>query len=286
MKLADELNKLVAIAKNTVGFRKEPFSVMLCGEPGRGKSFLATMIPFALAPKGIARDNITYTRNPGSKFWDGYAGQWAVFIEDFAQYVGADNKELLDFIYMLGPGQFRLDMAKVEEKGAVFTSRLLVTTTNSPYADFSQYVRSNMAILRRRDILAKVEVDPAVFDVAAGKVNAALVPKDYSHYRITLLDPTCPVEGMNVIRRRDAEHNWYSYTEFMLLIANRYRSHVESQEIAHTTRDENINRIREMIERGDEDDEEQLPEGVAQAQMFCVRKELIRDITEAAGVVD
>jgi len=83
-KKLDHLFKIVDISTLTRGTRRVPFTIYLYGKTGQGKSFLSTILPAVLAGCKPDEPNLTYSRNPNMKFWDGYTGQYAVKYDDFA----------------------------------------------------------------------------------------------------------------------------------------------------------------------------------------------------------
>lgn len=142
--------------------RPTPFHVSLFGEPGCGKSnvagYLATdLINPEFCTVGIAPDVVPYTRNAADAYWSGYAQQPVVLIDDFAQTKGSPpaGSEYLEMIFMISGISWRPVMSKNEDKGIMFTSRLVISTTNQKYPQ-PEEVYSSKAIWRRRNALVEV----------------------------------------------------------------------------------------------------------------------------------
>lgn len=124
--------------------RKAPLSLLFAGKSQIGKSAAVPAIISAIMirtlPKEQAEDfmkNSTkyiYSRTPESRFWDGYAFQPCVVLDEFGQSIdapGHQENEYLDFIRMSNVFPFNLHMAKLETKGnSYFNSRLVVATSN------------------------------------------------------------------------------------------------------------------------------------------------------------
>jgi hypothetical protein len=179
------------------GSRKfEPFHVCFGGASGLGKS---TLIPYfikALSHKNMLGSDpmFEYPSNPqdhsypiqyGSKFFDGYTGQYCVVLDDIAQekapsVEGSSANTLIRIISCI-PNN--MEGAAVEEKINPFCSRLVLTTTNNLYPNDQMLgITSPEAFHRRRHMLLKMvpstEMDPHL------KRNVSF----------TLMDPVKPIE--------------------------------------------------------------------------------------------
>jgi hypothetical protein len=169
--------------------RPTPFHISLFGKSGVGKSDMVNSFINDLTnpdwfPTVVDRGedgNVSvYPRSATDPYWSNYAGQTAVILDDFgqsAQDTVADS-EYLSLIFLKSGVAYMPRMAAVSDKGRLFTSRLIVSTTNVLFPT-SHCVLTPEALWRRRDILVEVEAKP----------NTQL--DDPDHLIFSLIDP-CP----------------------------------------------------------------------------------------------
>lgn len=182
-KLSDFIREFeVDNAANSI--RPTPFHVSLYGKPGCGKSnitgFLATdLVNPDWSTVGIDPSIPPYTRNAADKYWSGYVQQPVVIMDDFAQTRGEtpSSSEYLELIFMISGISWRPVMSKNEDKGLMFTSRLVISTTNTPFPKPTE-VASAEAIWRRRNVLVRVDAVKECDDL-----------RDASQAEFTIMDP-------------------------------------------------------------------------------------------------
>lgn len=151
-------------------FRVEPVSVFLYGGAGVGKtSILTRFATSALVMSGLceAKDAKANLWQKGtSKYWNSYAGQLALGLDDFGQekpYQGQEESEYMTLIRAKGCWSFPLAMADVESKGKTFfRSKLMVATTNVDKMkdQVGTILYSDSAVERRIDYPLRLEVHP------------------------------------------------------------------------------------------------------------------------------
>jgi len=174
--------------------RPTPYHVSIFGASGVGKSDIAHRLVYDITDPEwftvpVDRDvdgRITvYPRSASDKYWSNYAGQGAVILDDFGQSAQdtPDSSEYLALIYMMTGVAFMPPMAAVGDKGRLFTSRVVVSTTNQMFPT-SLCVKTSEALWRRRNILVEAFSDPSK-DL-----------DDPSRMTFTLYDP-CPRSGKN-----------------------------------------------------------------------------------------
>jgi hypothetical protein len=126
------------------GPRIPPLGVMISGPSGMGKTAIMTFIMNAVSAAVLPDHDIpafeknhndtTFVRNPASAFWDGYHSQFNTYVDDVGQTVdvpGADTNAYMELISMLGPGNYPVPMAHLEDKGNVnFNSPMVYSSTN------------------------------------------------------------------------------------------------------------------------------------------------------------
>jgi len=139
-------------------FRFDPIHTSFYGEPGVGKSFLVNvMIHDILDFFGKPKLNRIYYRNPAVPFFSGYCGQHAMMIDD-ANSLKTDL-DSIDSLQLKSSVPHQVNMAALADKGRMFTSEFIFSTTNEKLFTNSRDIKCTGAINRRRDILIEVEKD-------------------------------------------------------------------------------------------------------------------------------
>jgi hypothetical protein len=160
------LKDIIGTAGTTKQRDKEPFCVRFTGNPGCGKS---TYWPVFVSPlfsdhsvTEISRD-LTYTRNPGMPFWDGYMpdNHKIILYDDFGQ--DAKEEDYLELITVVSKCNFIPNFASVDPtntmtgcKGQVADPKLVVLLTNQNRVNNSVAVKSAQAVERRPHITVEI----------------------------------------------------------------------------------------------------------------------------------
>lgn len=155
------------------GGRAPPVVLAMRGEPGVGKTWLTKLITSyilsSIIPEDRARelgfnfDSQVFQKGT-TEYWNGYAGQLAVIVDDFGQSVvvpGVEN-DFIDLIRMNSSWSYPLNFADLENKGKnFFCSKFLLLTTNIAKLDKClSVINEPEAIARRIDFGYTVEVHP------------------------------------------------------------------------------------------------------------------------------
>jgi len=139
-------------------FRFDPIHTSFYGEPGVGKSFLVNvMIHDILDFFGKPKLNRIFYRNPAVPFFSGYCGQHAMMIDD-ANSLKTDL-DAIDSLQLKSSVPHQVNMAAIPDKGRMFTSEFIFSTTNEKLFTVSRDIKFSGAVNRRRDILIEVEKD-------------------------------------------------------------------------------------------------------------------------------
>lgn len=145
--------------------RQTPFVISICGPPGCGKSNITDLLARSIADTRngckmtFNHDNLIYSRS-SEKHWNNYRGQDIVIIDDFAQTRSAQpaDSEYLQFIHAISSVRWQPEQASIQDKGRPMTSKLFITTTNTPYPMPAE-VQDFKAVWRRRNILVEMSKD-------------------------------------------------------------------------------------------------------------------------------
>lgn len=166
--------------------RPEPVVVVLRGKPGAGKSAAATVMAAAVSKLLVGNQSV-YTLSPDTEHMDGYHGQFVTLMDDLGQ--NPDGEDFRCFCQMVSCAQYRPAMADLKDKGILFTSRLLIATTNLP--DFNPVTISDPRALDRR-ITFDILVTPGSAATKNGKLDlaAALKPDGPGEHPYT---SDCPI---------------------------------------------------------------------------------------------
>nr|QAA77575.1 polyprotein [Human cosavirus] len=180
--------------------RPEPVVLVLRGKPGAGKSAAATVIAAAVSKLLVGSQSV-YTLSPDTEHMDGYHGQFVTMMDDLGQ--NPDGEDFRCFCQMVSCAQYRPAMADLKDKGILFTSRLLIATTNLP--DFNPVTISDPRALDRR-ITFDIHVTPGSAATKNGKLDlaAALKPDGPGEHPYT---SDCPILHTTGLLLRNLRNN-------------------------------------------------------------------------------
>lgn len=142
--------KLVTLFPNMVqpehqNSRQEPLLVVLRGPPGQGKSVAASILA-QLCAHALTGKPDYYSYNSSTNYFDGYAQQPVVLIDDLGQDPAGTDFSV--FCQMISTTPFLPNMASLADKGIKFTSDVIIATTN--LADFKPVTIVDPGALVRR----------------------------------------------------------------------------------------------------------------------------------------
>ena len=137
--------------------RDAPFSVLVCGGSGIGKSSIKDMLckHFAKTENLPLEDHYVYTRNPAAKFWDGFStSMHTVVLDDVAflnpNKAGNGDPSVLEFLQVVNSVPFVPDQASLDEKGRTpLKARFCLATTNTENLNAHCYFSCPAAARRR-----------------------------------------------------------------------------------------------------------------------------------------
>lgn len=148
--------------------RKCPFSLLVYGETGIGKSYIKDMLFNHYGKeKGleVSKDFI-HTRNPASEFWDGFQTyQWCLVMDDIAfmhpNKCASGDKTILEFIQVINNLPFSPNQADLADKGKTpFQGEFVIGTTNTEDLNASFYFSHPSAVQRRFPYIIEPKLKP------------------------------------------------------------------------------------------------------------------------------
>lgn len=180
--LKSALNKYVVLAEKSparnVKLRTAPFSLYLYGYPGVGKSVLASSLTTKfysdyLKDAGYTFANSKFNRLATEEFWEGYANQPIVEMDDFANIkdspIKPDNS-FKELIHMCNTAPYPLPMAFGKKGNMYFDSKFILASSNQEIPEIKSMV-DPFAVYRRFNVCAEITIDPSR-GVLAGRDNS------------------------------------------------------------------------------------------------------------------
>ncbi|AJF23125.1 polyprotein [malagasivirus A1] len=125
--------------------RPEPILVVLRGRPGQGKSVAATFLAQTLSKTLVGKPSF-YSMNSSTKYMDGYNQEPVVLVDDLGQ--ATDGADFQHFCQLISIAPFQVNKADLADKGMLFTSSIIIATTNHP--EFRPVTLADPEALRRR----------------------------------------------------------------------------------------------------------------------------------------
>lgn len=228
-------------------FRCEPFMVWIWGKPGTGKTwcrdrFVNNMYrwhsEFDPTLPDVKSTGLLYVRNPADKFMSKYKNQFALGYDDVGQNRQADNPEFNEIMGFGSTNQVRLNMADLEDKGRLFSSKVVIMAANSKNVVANNMILKEEAFNRRRHLVIEIVREEIVTeDLTTSKC-------DFTKVRLNITDPitgnpviSFPPEGYG-----EEEETFRSMFGWL---APRYIKHVETQMAGIAKKEESL---RALIE--------------------------------------
>lgn len=185
--MASELGPYQGALRASNNFRFEPSMMMLVGEPGVGKTLMAMAFCISvlkmsgIVPNGASFDDTVSQiwQKGNSEFWNGYAGQECLVMDDaFQAKVDKTDKEndYMSIIRMVSSWSFPLNFADLASKGKIyFGSKFIFGTTNlkSIVSEANNVIQEPEAVLRRINYPVGIRVK-SEYALPDGKLNFSM----------------------------------------------------------------------------------------------------------------
>lgn len=222
------------------GPRMEPFTVLLRGDTGIGKSWatcpllinlLGNVLPAEMLPDlGRNWKGMIYVRQHEHKYWDGYAGQFVCVLDDYGQVrdvVGVSDNEHMDVIRCSNAFPNMLHMAGIEQKGnTLFKSKIFFGTTNMQNFNI-QSLEMPAAVERRWDFIvdtcvkSEFAIDPSVAPMLRKLDRSKIATVDGEPFRPEIYE-------FHVRRSRGTgDYEVYDWENFITLMSTEFLSKEE-----------------------------------------------------------
>lgn len=149
--------------------RKAPFSILVFGNSGIGKTTLINVLFTHYGKKCGLRvgDEFKYTKNPVSKYWDNFrTSMWCVVADDIGFMktniaMGGGDPTCMEELQINNAVPFTPDQASLDQKGKMpLKCELVIGTTNSKHMNSHAYFSCPSAFQRRFPYVITVKVVP------------------------------------------------------------------------------------------------------------------------------
>jgi len=152
--------------------RELPYSILIAGPPGIGKSSFTDVIfnvfaKYETPHKEILENasSFKYMRNFTAKYWDNFkTSMWCVILDDIAfrnvgiSKAGGDSS-VMEIIQIINTMPYVPDQAALDDKGRTpLRAQLVIGTTNTEDLNAGSYFSCPSAVLRRFPYVVKVSV--------------------------------------------------------------------------------------------------------------------------------
>lgn len=139
------VDKAISRTSDGKSIKFNPFAIMLAGDSQTGKSTFASMLgPLIIKTlKGLEShlninfeiphdSNWFYSKNFSDPYVTNYTGQYAFFLDDFAQDSpgSMETNSILQFINFCSPTPYATNQAAIDNKGIPFNSKIIILTSN------------------------------------------------------------------------------------------------------------------------------------------------------------
>ncbi|CAI5383869.1 polyprotein 1 [Common water moss secovirus] len=156
-----ELRERCARVGKFEGRRQEPFWVYMYGKSHCGKSLFMEDVSRALLSENGHSVNDIYSKNARDDFWSGYMQHTCVQFDDLSACETTPSIES-EFLQLVGSKAYSLNMAAVEDKGMLFNSSFIVSTSNVYTAPTNAKVLDINAYNNRRNVVIQCRAAPGV----------------------------------------------------------------------------------------------------------------------------
>lgn len=174
--------------------------IFMVGLPNQGKSFLSKSLIKAIFKKTglVYTDDQFFAKNTDTVFWDEYAGQAGIIIDDAMARTDSDmlTQEAIDVITADSPVPKRPNVADVDKKNSnYFNAKVIILTANKLPNPSQLKVADPSAFYRRLNVLEISPRDFNTYDTVRGYTEYR---KDLSH--LVIASYRLRVDGSKLIK--------------------------------------------------------------------------------------
>lgn len=223
---------LVVKKKKQSDLRPVPYTVMIHGNPGVGKTHIVdTIHAYVCSIYGSDPINSKYVRNITEEFWSGYKGQSVIVYDDLGGSNPKFNPELAqnELLHVVGDLRYSTNQADLADKGKVFAEPECVIGTSN-FEDFGtrSYFLNLAAAMRRFTYYVEVSIIPECRKEGGVSLDPSKARPDYSHYSIQI---TTPVVQSTTSYEMKKVAGPMSYRDFCVFIFNTMMEHKTKSEV-------------------------------------------------------
>ncbi|UUV42139.1 MAG: putative nonstructural protein [Macrobrachium rosenbergii virus 2] len=193
---SQQLCSLIHRIRAASTFEPTMFHIQFVGQAGIGKSTLTKRFVHDVLKTVWDEDEVNsfWSYNPNLEYFDGYAGQKIMMVDDMFRF--NDPKHLTSLIGLVTNVPVILPMANLEDKGIQMTSKILVSSTNTAYP-IGKDIYCMEAVYRRRHLLVHVRCDERVIDKSSQQFSQVLFEQfypgqnasEFPHLKFDLIKP-------------------------------------------------------------------------------------------------
>ncbi|DAZ91067.1 TPA_asm: polyprotein [Orobanche cernua secovirus] len=196
--------------------RVTPFSLWFYGESGCGKSAgVPNVMNDLLDRLGFPKVDRYFTRKISTEYWDNYEHQTVCVFDD----IGALPRAEEDFFDVITNVPVPVHMSAVADKGRIFTSEFIVSTSNLLSKRPDSKVADQQAFDNRRHFLIECKKNP--------DYNPN-VHSSYDHTLYTLRSPNTPGYGYRTSTGFACEEpQWFGHSVLIDILYDGYALHHE-----------------------------------------------------------
>lgn len=236
--------------KFSASSRDVPFSILVFGDSGIGKSSLQDMLIsyFGKLTGEECGDEYRYIKNPVAKYWDNFRSQmWAIVLDDIgfmkSDAVQGGDPTVMEVIQIVNGVPFVPDQADLEMKGKhPLRAKFVIGSTNTKTMNAEAYFSFPTAVQRRFPFVIEPKVKPE-YTLPDGGLDSSKVPAFDNFpdlWTFTIMAPE-KVSVTSQLRRFACSYNTLekdlNLSQFLKWFAKQVKLHKEIQVKVNNQRD-------------------------------------------------
>nr|UNY42008.1 MAG: polyprotein 1 [Picornavirales sp.] len=220
--------------------RDPPYSILICGNSGIGKSSIKDMIfHFYGKLMGLpTSDEYKYTRTFGEEYWNNFkSSSWAIILDDVGfmnpKCAQGGDTSVMEFLQIINAVPFSPPQASLEDKGKTpMRAKLVIATTNTRDMNTQHYFSFPTAAQRRFPYIVEPKLRPEYTD-KRGMLDSDLAKNytgtfpDFWTWNIVRVDPVS-IESKSKMANYINVHENLDLKDFLLWLRDNIESFQEN----------------------------------------------------------